>query len=92
MAQLKKITSIKLDEDTNYRINNLAQKRDRSPHYIMQIAIADFLEREEKIEKFREDAQSAYDEYALTGEYIAHSDADEWLNKLENGIISEPPK
>lgn len=92
MSTAKKITSIKLDSETNERLSNLAALTERSPHFLMQKAISQFIEREEKIEKFRQETIETYEEYALTGHFVTHEAADKWLQELENGIVSEPPK
>lgn len=92
MSVLKKITSIKLDSEIDIRLNNIAKLTDRSPHYLMQKAITEFVERAEKIEKFRRETLEVYEEYALTGHYVTHEKADEWLKNLEQGLITEPPQ
>ncbi len=92
MSALKKTTSIKLDHELDIRLNNLAKLTDRSPHFLMQKAISEFVSREEKIEKFRLETLQAYEEYALTGHYVTHEKADEWLKNLEQGIVTEPPQ
>ncbi len=92
MSLAKKNTSIKLDPQIDERLSALALAQDRSPHYLMQKAISEYVEREEKIEKFRRETIDAYEEYAATGHYVTHERADEWLKNLEQGIVTEPPQ
>jgi predicted transcriptional regulator len=39
---------IKLDDSTRARLRVLAEKRKRSPHWLMRTAIEDYLQREEQ--------------------------------------------
>lgn len=49
-------TSIKLDDALKGRVQHLAEVRRRSSHWIMCGAISQYVEREEKLEAFRQDA------------------------------------
>lgn len=46
-APLKPVL-VKLDPETKAKIEHQAQARDRSPHWMMREAIAQYVEREEK--------------------------------------------
>lgn len=85
-------TSIKLDDNLKGRVQHLADARRRSSHWIMREAIAQYVEREEKREAFRQDAIRAWDEYQQTGLHLTLEEADAWLAKLEAGDDAEPPK
>jgi predicted transcriptional regulator len=85
-------TSIKLDDGLKGRVQHLAEARRRSSHWIMREAIAQYVEREEKREAFRQDAIRAWDEYQQTGLHLTLEEADAWLAKLEAGEDAEPPK
>ena len=85
-------TSIKLDDALKGRVQRLAEMRRRSSHWIMREAIAQYVEREEKRETFRQDAIRAWDEYQQTGLHLTLEEADAWLAKLEAGEDAEPPK
>lgn len=85
-------TSIKLDDSLKGRVQHLAAARRRSSHWIMREAIAQYVEREEKRETFRQDAMRAWDEYQQTGLHLTIEEADGWLAKLEAGEDAEPPK
>ena len=85
-------TSIKLDDALKGRVQHLAEVRRRSSQWIMREAIAQYVEREEKREAFRQDAIRAWDEYQQTGLHLTLEEADAWLAKLEAGEDAEPPK
>ncbi|HLM79810.1 MAG TPA: CopG family ribbon-helix-helix protein [Terriglobales bacterium] len=85
-------TSLKLDGEIKERIQRLASVRRRSPHWVMREAIEQYVEREEKREKFRQDALAAWTHYQTTGLHVTAEEADAWLAKLEAGKDAAPPK
>jgi len=85
-------TSIKLDDKLKGRVQHLADARRRSAHWIMREAIAQYVEREEKREAYKQDALGAWEAYQLTGRHLTFEEADAWLAKLEAGEDAEPPK
>jgi predicted transcriptional regulator len=85
-------TSLKLDVEIKERVRRLASVRRRSPHWLMREAIEEYVEREEKREKFRQDALAAWAHYQTTGLYATAEEADAWLAKLESGKDAAPPK
>jgi predicted transcriptional regulator len=78
-------TSLKLDNAMKERIQRLAAARRRSPHWVMREAVEQYVEREEKRERLRQDAFAAWDEYQTTGLHVTAEEADAWLAKLEAG-------
>lgn len=84
-------TSIKLDDELKTRIQHLAESRQRTPHWIMREAIAQYVAREEKREAFKQDAIRAWNEYRQTGMHLTGEEADAWLAELEAGKDVEPP-
>ena len=46
--------AVKLDQDTRDRLKRLADAKDRSTHWMLREAVAQFVEREEKREAFRQ--------------------------------------
>lgn len=84
-------TSIKLDEDLKERVQQLAQARRRSSHWVMREAIAEYVEREEKREAFRQQAKDAWEDYQQTGMHLTLDEADAWLAKLEAGEDADMP-
>lgn len=84
-------TSLKLDDELKGRIQHLADARRRSSHWIMRKAIAQYVEREEKREAFREDTLRAWEEFQRTGLHLTGEEVDAWMAKLEAGEDAEPP-
>ena len=85
-------TSVKLDDDLKNRLQDLANARRRTPHWIMREAIRDYVEREEKRETFKQDALNAWKSYQENGLHLTLEEAEVWLAKLEAGEDVELPK
>lgn len=85
------VTSIKLDDELKGRVQHLAAARRRTSHWIMREAIAQYVEREEKREVFKQDALRAWEDYQRTGLHLTLEDADAWLAKLEAGEDADLP-
>jgi len=84
--------AIKIDPDTKARVKRLAEARHRTSHWLMREAIAQYLEREEKREAFRQDTLKAWEDYRTTGLHVTADAADAWLAQLEQGNDIEPPE
>lgn len=84
-------TSIKLDDELKERVQQLAEARRRSAHWIMREAITQYVEREERREAFRQDAERAWEDYQRTGLHLTLEEADAWLAKLEAGEDADLP-
>jgi predicted transcriptional regulator len=82
---------VKLDPEVHDRVRALARTRKRSAHYLMREAIAQYVEREERREAFRQDALRAWAEYRATGRHVRQAEADGWLARLEAGEAADPP-
>ena len=65
--------AIKLDQSTRERLQRLAKARDRSAHWMMREAIAQYLEREERRETYRQDAIQAWQDYQATGLHLTEA-------------------
>ena len=83
--------AVKLEHDIRERIKRLAVSRHRSAHWMMREAIQQYIEREEKLEAFRQDGIRAWNKYHATGLHVTLEEADAWLGKLETGQDVEPP-
>jgi predicted transcriptional regulator len=83
------VTSIKLDDELKGRIQNLAEARRRSSHWIMREAIAEYVEREEKRQALRQDTLKAWDEFQATGLHASAEDVEKWLSSW--GTEDEQP-
>lgn len=76
---------IKLDDNTRKRLKDLAEKRKRSPHWLMRTAIEDYLEREEQYEAEKAEDMARWEHYLTTGIAIEQKKVEEWLNDLACG-------
>jgi predicted transcriptional regulator len=83
--------AIKIDEDMKARVKRLADARQRTSHWLMREAIAQYVDREEKREAFRQDTLKAWEAYRTTGLHVTADEADAWLAQLEEGNDIEPP-
>ncbi len=84
--------AVKLDQDVHARVRELAKAQHRTPHYLMREAIAQYVEREEKRESFRQDALAAWASYQATGLHVTETEAQIWMWQLEEGQAAEPPE
>jgi predicted transcriptional regulator len=73
---------IKLDTDTQARLRALADKRDRTPHWLMRTAIERYLDQEERYEQEKSEDMARWERYVETGEAIDHDQVETWLNEL----------
>ncbi|MAZ78122.1 MAG: hypothetical protein CMF39_05535 [Legionellaceae bacterium] len=69
---------VRLNEDTQHRLEALGKARDRTPHYLMKTAVERFLEIEEALETERQIVKARWEKYELTGETIDHADVKAW--------------
>lgn len=83
--------SLDLDAEIDDRLKRLAEARCRSELSLLQEAIAQYLEREERRERLRHDAQAAWDKYQASGKHVTAAEADDWLALLEAGEDAQPP-
>jgi len=86
------VTSVKLDDDLKMRIQQLADAKHRTAHWVMCEAIRTYVDSEEKKETFKQDAMKAWEEFQGNGKHITLAEADEWLAKLEAGEDAEIPE
>jgi len=85
-------TSIKIDDELKSRIQHLAGLRQRSAHWIMREAIAQYVEREEARESFKQEALASWASYQETGEHLTGQEARAWLNTWGTDAEAELPK
>lgn len=87
-------TSIKIDDKLKMRIQNLAEAKQRSAHWIMREAIQSYVEQEEKQEQLKQSLIKAWQDYQQTGQHLTQEEADKWLAKLEvsENPVPPPPK
>jgi predicted transcriptional regulator len=83
---------IKLDQHTRKRLKTLAAARNRSSHWLMRAAIADYLDREERAEREKREDMKRWKRYQLTGKTVPRTKAAKWLGSLARGKAKKCPK
>mgnify|MGYP006433796595 FL=1 len=73
-------TSLKIDDALKGRVQDLANQRRRSPHWIMLEAIQQYVEREEACESFKQEALASWAVYKETGRHLTGREVRDWLN------------
>ena len=76
---MTKPVGVKLDEDLQARLKALGERWERSPHWLMKKAIAEFVERAEAEEQERQVLLARWERYKATGESIQHETVVKWL-------------
>lgn len=85
-------TSVELSDELGHRLRSLADARRTTPRGMLEEAVEQYVDREEKREAFRRDAVEAWDDYRRTGLHVTGAEAEAWLSKLEAGEDAEPPE
>lgn len=73
---------VRLNEDTQLRLEALGKVRDRTPHYLMKSAVERFLEVEEALETERQLVKTRWQKFELTNEAVDHADVKTWAENL----------
>ena len=82
---------VKIDARTRERLQELAEARDRTPHWLVKEAIAEYLTREEQRVQERREDDERWERFALTVEAVEHDRVRDWLGKLARGEDGECP-
>ncbi len=85
-------TSVKIDEDLKSRVQHLAEKRQRSAHWILREAIRDYVEREETKERFKQEALASWTAYQETGRHLTGEEVRDWLDTWGTAKETVPPQ
>ena len=85
-------TSIKIDDELKNRIQHLAGLRQRSSHWIMREAIAQYVDREEAREGFKQEALASWAAYQETGRHLAGQETRAWLTTWGTEAEAELPE
>jgi predicted transcriptional regulator len=85
-------TSIKIDDELKGRVQQLAALRQRSAHWIMREAIAQYVAREEARESFKQEALASWVEYQETGRHLTGKETRNWLNTWGTAAEAKLPK
>lgn len=85
-------TSIKIDDELKERIQHLAELRQRSAHWIMREAIAQYVEREEGRESFKQEALASWTSFKETGRHLTGQEVRSWLKTWGTEAETKLPK
>lgn len=85
-------TSIKIDSETKQYIQIIADRKNRSPHWIMLEAIRDYIKRDEIREKFTQEALASWKSYKETGQHLTGQEVHDWLSTWGTDDEKEAPK
>jgi predicted transcriptional regulator len=72
--------AIKIDSETKDRLKRLAEARQRTPHWLMREAIAQYVEWEEAREIFKQEALTSWVACQENGRYLTGKEVRGWLN------------
>jgi predicted transcriptional regulator len=85
-------TLIKIDDELQSQVEDLARKHQRSTDWIMRQAVQQYVEREDKKAAFRRDALKAWTDYQENGQHVTQAEADGWLARLQDGEDADLPR
>ncbi len=83
--------SVKIRTQDKERLKSLAASKKRTPHWLAKEAIAQFLDREEAVERFRQESLEAVEEFKRTGESVPNEQVLDWLATWGDADETEGP-
>lgn len=85
-------TGIKLDATLHKRLKALGEIKDRSPHWLMRAAIAEYVDREEALEREKLEDTERWERYQTSGNAISGESVDKWLASWGSESEMQCPK
>lgn len=85
-------TTVKLESEIKDRLERIAESQHRAPETVMQEAIAEYVDRQEKLDGLRQETVAALEEFQRTGMHLTAEEVDEWLTKIAAGQTVPLPK
>ena len=85
-------TGVKLDEALHTRLKALGILKERTPHWLMQAAIEEYIEREEAYEREKREDMERWQRYKTTGHAVSHEQVAKWLKSIGSGQELPCPK
>jgi len=73
-------SAIKLDESLLTRLTALSKLKSRSPQWLVNAAIEDYVTREEAYEREKAEDMLRWQNYQQSGQAVPHSSVAEWLS------------
>jgi predicted transcriptional regulator len=83
--------SVKIRPQDKERLKSLAASKKRTPHWLAKEAIAQFLDREEAVERFRQESLEEVEEFKRTGESVPNEQVLDWLATWGDADETEGP-
>ncbi len=71
--------AVKITDDVKARVKKLAEAKSRSQHWLMREAIEQYVDREERREKVRQDGLKAWNDFQETGLHLTFDEVADWL-------------
>lgn len=84
--------SVKLDDELKHRVQQLAQQRQRSAHWLMREAIEQYVAREEARESFKQEALASWREFQETGSHLTGEETRSWLRNWGTDKEAKSPE
>lgn len=72
-------TTVRLEDTTKARLQRLAESRQRSAHWLMNRAIEEYVDREEAVERLRQEGRASWQAFRETGEHLTGAETRKWL-------------
>ena len=73
---------LKLDDESRERLKSLGEAKDRSSHWLMKSAIAEYRDREERYEREKREDEARWQAYVDTGECVSQEEMILWFDEL----------
>ncbi len=83
---------IKLDDETRQRLKAVADELNRTPHWAIKTALAEWLERQESALKERREDDARWVRYQESGQAVPQERVMQWLDALAAGQSEACPK
>jgi len=85
-------TSIKLADGLKEKLQAIAKDENRSANWLMNDAIAQYVERKARRKALLDKMRAAHEEYERTGLHLTHEEVKEWMAKRARGERAPMPK
>jgi RHH-type proline utilization regulon transcriptional repressor/proline dehydrogenase/delta 1-pyrroline-5-carboxylate dehydrogenase len=83
---------IKLDDETRQRLKAVADELDRTPHWAIKTALAEWLGRQESVLKERREDDARWARHQESGQAVPQERVMQWLDALAAGQSEACPK
>jgi|APFre7841882793_1041355.scaffolds.fasta_scaffold78402_2 predicted transcriptional regulator len=83
--------AVKLEPEMKERLMRLAAIKKRSPHWLMREALREYTEKEELVEKLRQETLERWEAYKVGAEGFDNESIMAWLDSWGTGNETEQP-